>query len=859
MINNETFTPPNRLIIAIGPAPVSYAVNACLHSKRPLSALMRNFCRAGSFLAIFVGVQVLHAQPSSLAPSLRLEQSASDALDLVIDNLSSTGALFLLQADNLANLRNDAFQLLETNTPLNEGLRVHTPSTNAVSGQGYFSGVFFPDRSISEFGDPEAGPEPSTPAMVLLTAGQPVSLSTGQTFTIDFFITDVSGQVLNISGPVAIVVLRQSDGVLDPDAQVTPATAQLINGHVRAQITLQSSAPLDGYAIGLGPPSQGVSTSPVPMDASPLDSFLQSSCTLSPDPLADTTPDALLAAEQAFRHKYADTDTNWGYPLMVPVPQFSHAVSGTYGEWRGQATQREPTGHVHQGLDLAAPYSSTVFASRGGLVSDIGTITGEGAYIVIDHGDGWFSRYLHLNRSSIDVRPGQPVKRGDILATELYHVGNWPVHLHFEVRHDTDSPHYGDPEPGIGQDPLQTAGIFPVEPSAVLPSLKLLGLTRLQPGLNAFDEYDKEPAAADLNEPVYLVAQIVDLEPKSGGKMRHLGLKTVGFQPEGADQPDIISSKDEAAIALLRPPGVGQQHGFARYSPFGTYVEADPNDWFRYWWLWDTSPYRNDPRGPRTLVLTAQTYSGASTNYYLAFGPQIKDGTVTPLGSQQFRFTLVAYLGTNSAALTQPDQYIVAIIQANGSVLPDVIWDTPISWNWDPLILNNVTPVITAHLQTSSYTFTLPPNTDPTGLRLRVSSLLAPDIADEVPVVPERLALWNYGDSPESFYAALDSQGLGQIQVAGNSTNYVALPAISAGTDHELEIWAANMSYYEDWSFDVILPAGLAFESVQNVNWGTVTPISGSEYSDFWVEYPYTPGLRSHDDDIFTIRSDGNP
>ena len=43
--------------------------------------------------------------------------------------------------------------------------------------------------------------------MILLTSGAPTNLASGQTFTVDFFIADPAGQLLDVSGPVAISVM----------------------------------------------------------------------------------------------------------------------------------------------------------------------------------------------------------------------------------------------------------------------------------------------------------------------------------------------------------------------------------------------------------------------------------------------------------------------------------------------------------------------------------------------------------------------------------------------------------------------------------------------------------------------------
>ena len=66
----------------------------------------------------------------------------------------------------------------------------------------------------------------------------------------------------------------------------------------------------------------------------------------------------------------------------------------------------------HYGADLAAPIGTPVTAPAPGLVSFAETgLHFEGSLIMIDHGQGLLSMYLHLSR--VDVSAGQKVQRGE--------------------------------------------------------------------------------------------------------------------------------------------------------------------------------------------------------------------------------------------------------------------------------------------------------------------------------------------------------------------------------------------------------------------------------------------------------------
>lgn len=85
----------------------------------------------------------------------------------------------------------------------------------------------------------------------------------------------------------------------------------------------------------------------------------------------------------------------------------------------------------HEGLDIVAPRGTPIRSSANGVVSSAGRRGGYGLVVEIDHGYGMRTRYAHM--SSIGVRPGQRIERGQ----EIGRVGSTGLsvspHLHYEV------------------------------------------------------------------------------------------------------------------------------------------------------------------------------------------------------------------------------------------------------------------------------------------------------------------------------------------------------------------------------------------------------------------------------------------
>jgi murein DD-endopeptidase MepM/ murein hydrolase activator NlpD len=95
------------------------------------------------------------------------------------------------------------------------------------------------------------------------------------------------------------------------------------------------------------------------------------------------------------------------------------------------------TTKFHAGLDFAAPLGTPIYATANGTVEVAGnTGNGYGNHVVINNGYGYSTLFGHMFR--VKVRPGQKVKRGEVIGW----VGNTGKstgpHCHYEVHRNGD-------------------------------------------------------------------------------------------------------------------------------------------------------------------------------------------------------------------------------------------------------------------------------------------------------------------------------------------------------------------------------------------------------------------------------------
>jgi len=88
----------------------------------------------------------------------------------------------------------------------------------------------------------------------------------------------------------------------------------------------------------------------------------------------------------------------------------------------------------HDGVDIASPRGTLVLATAPGrviLVKKSDLVAGYGNYVEIDHGNGYVTRYSHMEE--ISIREGQAVKKGQALGSVGSTGGSIAPHLHYEV------------------------------------------------------------------------------------------------------------------------------------------------------------------------------------------------------------------------------------------------------------------------------------------------------------------------------------------------------------------------------------------------------------------------------------------
>jgi murein DD-endopeptidase MepM/ murein hydrolase activator NlpD len=86
----------------------------------------------------------------------------------------------------------------------------------------------------------------------------------------------------------------------------------------------------------------------------------------------------------------------------------------------------------HQGIDLAAPSGTPVYATADGIVGRADWYSSYGLFISLNHGASMETRYAHLSR--LAVAAGDNVKKGDLIGYVGSTGRSTGPHLHYEVR-----------------------------------------------------------------------------------------------------------------------------------------------------------------------------------------------------------------------------------------------------------------------------------------------------------------------------------------------------------------------------------------------------------------------------------------
>lgn len=137
-------------------------------------------------------------------------------------------------------------------------------------------------------------------------------------------------------------------------------------------------------------------------------------------------------------------------------PEFLPTIWAHLGKINNEfGFRRNPFGgrsyEFHSGMDIDGDSGDMVVAPANGTIISAGWQGGYGRMIEIDHGNGLTTRYGHL--SKLDVKEGDVVQRGQLIALVGSTGRSTGPHLHYELR--------------VDKKPINPRRFLPPEPSKV--------------------------------------------------------------------------------------------------------------------------------------------------------------------------------------------------------------------------------------------------------------------------------------------------------------------------------------------------------------------------------------------------------
>lgn len=144
--------------------------------------------------------------------------------------------------------------------------------------------------------------------------------------------------------------------------------------------------------------------------------------------IIETLEAAVAAEKKKILEQSGVVLTYDGGQFKFPVATYTR-ISSEYG------MRLHPTLGVekfHNGVDLAAPTGTAIYAAYDGVVVAASYSSSMGNYIMIDHGDGLYTIYMHA--SALYVSADDIVVRGETIAAVGSTGRSTGPHLHFSVR-----------------------------------------------------------------------------------------------------------------------------------------------------------------------------------------------------------------------------------------------------------------------------------------------------------------------------------------------------------------------------------------------------------------------------------------
>jgi murein DD-endopeptidase MepM/ murein hydrolase activator NlpD len=203
---------------------------------------------------------------------------------------------------------------------------------------------------------------------------------------------------------------------------------------------------------------------------------------MAPSAHAMKPPAPTAAQAMAIISRVNDATTDlWVHPMAGPERRLPERSSRRFGAAREGMRPDECNGG-HCGVDLGGKKGELVMVVHDGVVERVqrdaeegGRRGNEGRFVLVNHKGGTvLTSYIHLDGIREDLRPGVPVKAGEVIGT----VGDTGVkesgpHLHFGISvrpHPEGDQLYIDPEPMLHLWPIKTHPVASLHRMETFPS-----------------------------------------------------------------------------------------------------------------------------------------------------------------------------------------------------------------------------------------------------------------------------------------------------------------------------------------------------------------------------------------------------
>jgi murein DD-endopeptidase MepM/ murein hydrolase activator NlpD len=131
------------------------------------------------------------------------------------------------------------------------------------------------------------------------------------------------------------------------------------------------------------------------------------------------------------RLRYVRRDVEQREALAAATPSIWPAHGWLTGSFGGRSDPFTGERGFHQGIDISTEKGQSVFATADGTVESTSYSGDYGNLIVLRHGFGLSTRYGHL--SGFRAKPGQSIKRGDVIGYVGMTGRTTGAHVHYEI------------------------------------------------------------------------------------------------------------------------------------------------------------------------------------------------------------------------------------------------------------------------------------------------------------------------------------------------------------------------------------------------------------------------------------------